>query len=64
MDADSLPNGDGLVDRFEALNWSAGHPSRSCTTHLRTSTASIKDDSSNLEDLFERLYEHGSELDS
>ena len=67
MDADSLPNGDGLSWTGSGVNWQVGFETSLEEVARRISglpLASIKDDSSNLEDLFERLYEHGSELES
>lgn len=67
MDAASLPKNDGLSWTGEGLNWQVSFkaPLEDVTRLLSTlPLASLKDDSSNLEDLFERLYEHESEPES
>ena len=67
MDANSLPVGGGLSWTGEGVNWQVGFDMslEDVTKQLsQLPLASIKDDSSNLEDLFERLYEHQSEPES
>ena len=67
MDISDLPEHDGFSWSGAGMNWQLSYSSSLEAVVQQLSSlplASIKDDSSNLEDLFERLYETGSESDT
>ena len=67
MDLKSLPTDGGLSWTGDGIDWQVNFETTLETVTRQLSTlplASLKDDSSNLEDLFERLYEDGSEPES
>ena len=67
MDVTSLPTDGGLSWTGNGVDWQVSFetPLESVTRQLSTlPLASLKDDSSNLEDLFERLYDDESEPES
>ena len=66
MDISDLPKQDGFSWSGAGMNWQLSYTSSLEAVVQQLSSlplASIKDDSSNLEDLFERLYVTGSESD-